>query len=83
MHTLQVRGYLPIDASAAPAQDDTAAQQAELTALTQRKQQLLYELQRLQDATAGKHRLLWDWSDYLTAYRLRATIGAGYNQDTW
>ena len=53
---LQVRGYVPVDPSASPQIVDAAAQQAQLTALAQRRQELQYQLQKFEassQAAAG------------------------------
>ena len=53
---LQVRGYVPVDPSASPQIVDAAAQQAQLTALAQHRQELQYQLQKFEansQAAAG------------------------------
>jgi hypothetical protein len=50
----QVRGYLPVDPKAGTLDTDFSAQQAAIADLTQRKQELLYELTSYQNTRSSQ-----------------------------
>lgn len=55
---VQVRGYLPSDGNAAPAEADFSHQQSIIADLTQRKQELMYELTSYQNSKSTTVRAL-------------------------